>query len=64
MQNLDELFGQPVKTESDSPGLPDALGLDAGMIPILVHNMIEGKVCCAQLIHLLDVIREERDNET
>ena len=39
-------------------------GLDAGMIPILVHNMIEGKVCCAQLIHLLDVIREERDNET
>ncbi len=39
-------------------------GLAAGMIPILVHNKVEGKLCCEQLTDLLDVIKEERDNET
>lgn len=39
-------------------------GLAAGMIPILVHNKVEGKRSCEQLSDLFDVIREERDNET
>lgn len=39
-------------------------GLEVGMIPILVHNLAEGKVCCEQLTDLFDVIREERVDET
>ena len=33
-------------------------GLKAGMIPILVHNAVDGAMCYEQLTDLMDVIRE------
>lgn len=48
----------------DSPMADYEGGLEAGMIPILVHNKVDGKVCCEQLTDLFDVIREERVDET
>ena len=33
-------------------------GLNVGMIPILVHNTVEGMICCEQLIDLLNIIKE------
>lgn len=32
-------------------------GLNAGMTPVLVHNMAEGMTCCEQLTDLLEIIR-------
>ncbi len=32
-------------------------GFKAGMIPILVHNTVEGMRCCEQLVDLLDMIQ-------
>lgn len=33
-------------------------GQEAGMIPILVHNVEEGKVCCEKLTDLFEIITE------
>lgn len=40
----------------DNPKTDYQGGLDAGMIPILVHNTVEGLHCCEQLTDLLDII--------
>lgn len=42
----------------DNPVTDYQGGLEAGMKPILVHNMADGKVCCEQLIDLLGIIAE------
>lgn len=33
-------------------------GLDAGMKPILVHNEVDGKVCCDRLTDLFEIIKD------
>ena len=33
-------------------------GMNAGLTPILVHNKVEGKVCCESLVDLMGVIEE------
>lgn len=43
----------------DNPMTDYQGGMEAGMTPILVHNMEEGKVCCERLTDLFDIIREE-----
>ena len=42
----------------DNPTADYQGGLNVGMIPILVHNTVEGMVCCEQLADLLDKIKE------
>ncbi|MBE5794080.1 MAG: HAD family hydrolase [Clostridiales bacterium] len=34
-------------------------GLNGGMKPILVHNRVEGLICCEELTELLDMIKDE-----
>lgn len=41
----------------DNPVTDYQGGLDAGMIPVLVHNAVEGLRCCEQLTDLMDVIQ-------
>ena len=33
-------------------------GLDAGMKPILVHNVVDGKVCCDRLTDLFEIVSD------
>lgn len=33
-------------------------GLDAGMKPILVHNIVDGKLCCDRLIDLFEIVSD------
>ena len=42
----------------DNPVTDYQGGLEAGMTPILVHNIVDGKVCCEQLMDLLEIIAE------
>jgi putative hydrolase of the HAD superfamily len=42
----------------DNPVADYEGGLNAGMKPVLVHKKIEGKVCCAELTELFDIITE------
>ena len=42
----------------DNPTADYQGGLNAGMTPILVHNEVEGMVCCEELTDLLEVITE------
>ncbi len=42
----------------DNPVTDYQGGLDVGMVSILVHNQVQGKVCCEQLKDLLDIITE------
>ncbi len=42
----------------DNPVADYEGGLNAGMKPILVHKKAEGKVCCAELTELLELITE------
>lgn len=42
----------------DNPVADYQGGLDAGMVPILVHNEVEGMACCGKLTDLLEVIND------
>ena len=40
----------------DNPVTDYQGGLEAGMVPILVHHLVEGKTCCEELADLLELI--------
>lgn len=42
----------------DNPMTDYQGGLDAGMIPVLVHNEVLGKMCCEKLVDLFEIITE------
>lgn len=42
----------------DNPVTDYQGGMEAGMKPILVHNVQEGKVCCEELTDLLEIIMD------
>ncbi len=42
----------------DNPVADYEGGLNAGMKPVLVHKRVEGKMCCAELTELFDLITE------
>lgn len=41
----------------DNPKTDYQGGIDAGMTPILVHNIVEGMLCCENLVDLYEVIK-------
>ena len=43
----------------DNPVTDYQGGMEAGMLPILVHNEVKGLVCCKELSDLIDIIMEE-----
>nr|MBP3599251.1 HAD family hydrolase [Eubacterium sp.] len=45
----------------DNPVADYEGGLAAGMTPILVHNVEDGKVCCEQLTDLFDVVGKQEE---